>query len=101
MFLKFTFWLRRVLQAWNFVANRRAERAAERAQLLEAVREVCSVVRSSNALAEAQTKLFAQWFESLSTDPSPGRSINYSQEELLDEFAEANSTTSDKLKIFY
>jgi hypothetical protein len=99
--IRFTFWLKRLLHALNFVAAIRRERRAERAEMLEAVREVCSVIRSQNALAEAQTKLFAQWFESLSIDPAPGRSINYTPQDELAKFAADEGVEVGKLTTYY
>lgn len=99
--LRFTFWLKRILSAMNWVAARRKERQMERAELLEAVREVCSVVRSQNALAEAQTRLFSQWFENLSLDPTPGRSINYTPQQELERFAQEEGVEVGKLTTYY
>lgn len=95
------FWLKRILNAMNFVATRRNERRVERMEMLGAVSEICAVVRSQNALAEAQTKLLTQWFESLSTDPTPGRSINYTPQDELDEFARLEGVEVGKLKTYY
>lgn len=99
--IRFTFWLKRMFNAINWVAARRAERREERAELLEAVREVCAVIRSQNALAEAQTKLFTQWFETLSMDPTPGRSINYTPQDELERFAREEGVEVQKLTTFY
>lgn len=99
--IRLIFWLKRLAHALNFVAAARRERQAERAEMLEAVREVCSVIRSQNALAEAQTRLFAQWFESISIDPSPGRSINYTPQQELERFAHEEGVEVGKLTTFY
>lgn len=99
--LRFIFWAKRVLNALNFVAAARNERRADRMALKESVSEICAVVRSQNALAEAQTKLLTQWFESLSVDPTPGRSINYTPQDELDEFARLEGVEVSRLKTYY
>lgn len=101
LMIRLIFWLKRLLHALNFVAAARRERQQERAEMLEAVREVCAVIRSQNALAEAQTRLFTQWFESLATDPAPGRSINYTPQQELEQFAREKGVEVEKLTTFY
>lgn len=95
------FWLKRTFSALNIVGTWRSERREREARMLAAVSEVCAVVRSQNALAEAQTKLLTQWFESLSVDPTPGRSINYTPHDELDEFARIEGVEVGKLKTYY
>lgn len=101
MWYKLVFWLQRLVNVFNFAAKRRAERAAELGVLRDMVSEVCGAIRSQNALAEAQIKLMTSWFASIATDPTPGRSITFSEEQQLEQFAADNEVPVSSLRQYF
>lgn len=101
MWYRFVFWLQRLISVLNIAAKRRADRAAELSVLHSMVSEVCGVIRSQNALAEAQVKLMTSWFASISSDPTPGRSITFSENTQLEQFAAENEVPVSSLKQYF
>lgn len=101
MWYRLVFWLQRLINIFNFAAKKRAERAAELAVLRDMVSEVCGAIRSQNALAEAQIKLMTNWFASITTDPTPGRSITFSDDAQLEQFAADNEVPVSSLKQYF
>ena len=98
---KFLFYLNRIIAALNFAAKKRQQREMELNVLREMVSEVCSTIRSQNALAEAQIKLMQGWFATITTDPTPGRSIHFDESNELEQFANEHGVSPSDLKQYF